>query len=162
MGPYIPRPKFSYILKAGPISLLLLFILRISPVHAQCAAAPIAAAACSGGSGAATAGQNITSGTWWVSASTTFSTLTLNGGTLRVWFDNETDNSFTYSGAGSPACIKTSGTVTLNHPVTTSNKIHACQNTTTPSSGWGSAPVTTSCSSCATVFPMGVTAFSAG
>jgi hypothetical protein len=54
-------------------------------VFSQCGAAPIAAAPCSGGNGAASSGLTIGTGTvYWVTGSTTFSTLTLNGGTLRV------------------------------------------------------------------------------
>ena len=65
------------------VTLLLSLIPRQS--FSQCAAAPIAAAACSGGNGAASNNLTIGTGTvYWVNSSTTFSTLTLNGGTLRV------------------------------------------------------------------------------
>jgi len=52
--------------------------------HAQCTVAPIAAASCSGGNGAASSGLNINSGTYWVNSAATFSTLNMSGGTLRV------------------------------------------------------------------------------
>lgn len=74
------RPDIFFMLC---VTLLLSLIPRHS--YAQCAAAPIAAAACSGGNGAASGGLTIGAGTvYWVNSSTSFSTLTLNGGTLRV------------------------------------------------------------------------------
>ncbi len=78
-----PQPEIFLMLC---ISLLLSLIPRHS--FSQCAAAPIAAAACSGGNGAASNGLTIGAGTvYWVNSNTTFSTLTLNGGTLRVCGD---------------------------------------------------------------------------
>lgn len=56
--------------------------------HAQCTASPVAASACSGGNGAATEGVNINSGnTYWVSGSSVFSNIYLNGGTLHICGD---------------------------------------------------------------------------
>ncbi|MDP4252930.1 MAG: hypothetical protein Q8938_02905 [Bacteroidota bacterium] len=60
-----------------------LFLWRVA--FPQCAAAPVAAATCSGGNGAASNGQNVGSGqTYWISSASTFATINLNGGTLRV------------------------------------------------------------------------------
>jgi Secretion system C-terminal sorting domain len=247
--------------------------------HAQCAAAPIAPAACSGGNGAATDGVNINSGNiYWVSSTSIFSSINLNGGILRICgtliasalnfnsgtlivenggsltlsglptlngnttiinrgtitiagnitvqnsnnfiyndlstsmftvggslivnssttlivnrgtmnlsslnyqgavggfcvqdqsitsigvLTNNTTNGFTYSGLGSPACINVSGSAALNHAVTSSSKIHVCQAggaSVTGAGGWGSAVVTTGCSSCATVLPLGIEEFTA-
>ena len=65
------------------VTLLLSLIPRYS--FSQCSAAPIAAAACSAGNGAASNNLTIGAGAvYWVNSSNTFSTLTLNGGTLRV------------------------------------------------------------------------------
>ncbi|HWB92387.1 MAG TPA: G8 domain-containing protein, partial [Puia sp.] len=67
---------------------ILLFAFRQQYVQAQCAAAPIAAAACSGGNGAATNGVNINSGnTYWVNTPTTLTSVNLSGGTLRICSD---------------------------------------------------------------------------
>jgi len=65
------------------VSLIFSFVPRQS--FSQCAAAPIGVSTCSGGNGAASDGLTIGAGTvYWVNSSATFSTLTLNGGTLRV------------------------------------------------------------------------------
>ena len=72
------------------LTLCMALLLSLIPRHSfsQCAAAPIAAATCSGGNGAASNGLTIGAGTvYWVNSNTTFSTLTLNGGTLRVCGD---------------------------------------------------------------------------
>src|SRR6185295_16952029 len=62
----------------------LIIISKLS--YAQCGAAPIAATACTGGNGAATNGVNINGGnTYWFSGGpSTFGSINLNGGTLRV------------------------------------------------------------------------------
>jgi len=62
----------------------LLIISKLS--YAQCGAAPITAATCTGGNGAATNGVNINGGnTYWFSGGpSTFGSINLNGGTLRV------------------------------------------------------------------------------
>lgn len=83
---------------------------------------------------------------------------------------NVTTNSFTYSGLGSPACLYVSGTATLQDNVTNSSLIHVCQGatatptggaTSNPGNGWGSATVTTGCSSCATVLALNISDFTA-
>lgn len=77
---------------------------------------------------------------------------------------NNTTNGFTYSGLGSPACINVTGGATLNHALTGSSKIHVCQGggaSVTGSGGWGSASVTTGCSSCAVVLPLDIEDFTA-
>jgi len=260
---------------------LCILLLVLIPRHgrAQCGAAPIAAAACSGGNGAAFDGVNINSGnTYWVSATSIFSNVNLNGGILRICgtliasaltfnsgtlivenggslslsglpflngnttiinrgtisisgnitiqnsnnfiyndlstsvfsvggtvlvnssttlivnrgimnlsslnyqgaaggfcvqdqsitsvgtLTNNTTNGFTYSGAGSPACVNVSGSATLNHALTNSSKIHVCLGagvSVTGPGGWGSAAATANCSSCATVLPLGIEDFTA-
>ncbi|HMH23148.1 MAG TPA: T9SS type A sorting domain-containing protein [Puia sp.] len=277
---------FKWAYRCIGIGLTLLFILSTQPSFCQhCASAPIAAAACSGGNGAATAGLSIGSGkTYWVNSGSVFSTLTLNGGTLRVCssliistlnftsgnlvvesggsviisglsstnlngnvvfvnrgtiiiaanmnfqnpgnaiyndlstsvftvsglvtvnsativnrgtmtlsslydqgaagnfcvepqsitnvgaFTNVTTNSFSYMGAGSPACLNVTGTTVLNSNVTSSNKIHVCKKsgvtptggaTGNPGGGWGSAVVTSNCGSCATVLSLNIGGFTA-
>jgi hypothetical protein len=80
----------SYVRPDSCIMLCITLFLSLIPRHSfsQCAAAPIAAATCSGGNGAASSGLTIGAGTvYWVNSNTTFSTLTLNGGTLRVCGD---------------------------------------------------------------------------
>jgi hypothetical protein len=80
----------SYARPDSCIVLCVTLLLSLIPRHSfsQCAAAPIAAATCSGGNGAASSGLTIGAGTvYWVNSNTTFSTLTLNGGTLRVCGD---------------------------------------------------------------------------
>jgi hypothetical protein len=76
---------------------------------------------------------------------------------------NVTTNSFSYSGLGSPACLNITGSANLNSNVTGSNKIHICKKTgvtatggaiANPGGGWGSAVVTSGCSSCATVLAL--------
>jgi hypothetical protein len=264
------------------LSLLLIGAAR--PARGQCTAAPIAAAACSGGSGNASSGITISSpNVFWVTATTTFANITLSGGTLRICgnltitnlnfnsgnlivesggmvtinnmssnlngncvfinrgtttvkvgftfqnsgnaiyndlstsvfnatntvkllnaqivnrgnmsfselddqgsagnfcvqdqtistftkLDNETTNSFAYSGLGSPACVNITNSVTLNSNLTNSPKIHVCKGgsvstnggaTGNPGGGYGSAVVTSNCSSCATVLALGITAFTA-
>jgi len=77
---------------------------------------------------------------------------------------NNTTNGFTYSGLGSPACINLTGSATLNHAVTGSSKIHVCEAggaSVTGAGGWGSAAVTTGCSSCAVVLPLDIEDFTA-
>jgi len=83
---------------------------------------------------------------------------------------NVTTNSFTYSGLGSPACVYVSGSATLNGNLTTSSLVHVCQGATAtptggatanPGDGWGSAVVTTNCSSCATVLALNISDFTA-
>ena len=83
---------------------------------------------------------------------------------------NVTTNGFTYSGLGSPACLYVSGTATLQDNVTNSSLIHVCQGatatptggaTSNPGNGWGSATVTTGCSSCATVLALNISDFTA-
>jgi len=69
------------------LSLLLSVIILLCPrlSHAQCAAAPIAAATCTGGNGAAANGITISAGqTYWVTGTTSFAAITLSGGILRV------------------------------------------------------------------------------
>lgn len=257
---------------------ILLFAELPGYVHAQCGAAPIAAAACSGGNGAATSGVNINSGnTYWVNTTATLASVNLNnGGTLRICgnltisslnynggnlivesggtlnisalgssnlngntviinrgtmnitssitfqnsgnyiyndlttsvlniagtvtvnsggltlinrgimsisslyyqgaagttttgvclgpqsvtsiynLTNVTTNSFTYSGTGA-ACLNVTGSATLTDALTSSSNIRVClSGSVTGTGGWGSAVVTTGCSSCATVLPLGV------
>ena len=73
----------KYSLIAG-LTLCLLINSNLS--YSQCGAAPIAATTCSGGNGAATDGVNINSGnTYWFSGGPAiFSSINLNGGTLRI------------------------------------------------------------------------------
>jgi hypothetical protein len=72
--------------------------------------------------------------------------------------DNSFTNSISYSGSGAASCLNISTTAFLNNDVTSSGLIHVCTNATPTggasgdaSHGWGSASVTTGCSSCATV-----------
>jgi hypothetical protein len=83
---------------------------------------------------------------------------------------NVTTNGFTYSGLGSPACVYVSGSATLQDNLTSSSLIHVCQGatatptggaTSNPGDGWGSATVTTGCSSCATVLALNISDFTA-
>jgi hypothetical protein len=83
---------------------------------------------------------------------------------------NVTTNSFTYSGLGSPACLYVSGSAVLNDNLTNSSLIHVCQGatatptggaTSNPGDGWGSATVTTGCSSCTEVLALNITDFTA-
>ena len=83
---------------------------------------------------------------------------------------NVTTNGFTYSGLGSPACVYVSGSAVLNDNLTSSSLIHVCQGatatptggaTSNPGDGWGSATVTTGCSSCATVLALNISDFTA-
>lgn len=83
---------------------------------------------------------------------------------------NVTTNGFTYSGLGSPACVYVSGTAVLNDNLTNSSLVHVCQGatatptggaTSNPGDGWGSATVTTGCSSCATVLALNISDFTA-
>jgi hypothetical protein len=83
---------------------------------------------------------------------------------------NVTTNGFTYSGLGSPACLYVSGAAILQDNVTNSSLIHVCQGatatptggaTSNPGDGWGSATVTTGCSSCATVLALNISDFTA-
>jgi autotransporter passenger strand-loop-strand repeat protein len=267
------------------IAIALLFFLRPHFGYSQCAAAPIAAAICSGGNGAASNGLSINTGTtYWVSSSAAFTSLTLNGGTLRICgsltvsaftinnggnlviesggslsvtsmstinggltlinrgsfistsgftiqntnhiyndlstsvmslggtvtfpgssttvvnrgvmsfsslsysaatgsfclqdnsitnigtLDNESTNSFTYSGSGFPACINISGSAKLGHDLASSSTIHVCKGgsvtvtggaTTNPGGGWGSALLTNNCSSCATILDLPIDHFTA-
>jgi Secretion system C-terminal sorting domain len=89
-----------------------------------------------------------------------------NIGTLT----NVTTNSFAYSGLGSPACVHVSGSAVLNGNLTNASLIHVCQGatatptggaTSNPGDGWGSAIVTTGCSSCATVLALNISDFTA-
>ena len=279
-------PRSSSVLT---ICLALFFLQCPRLAYSQCAAAPIAAATCSGGNGAATSGITINSGqTYWVSGSSSFAGITLNGGTLRVCgtlnitvltfssgnlivesggtvnitsfpgspatydmngnvvfinrgtinitssftlqnagnaiyndlstsifnisasvtvnsalivnrgkmsfaaltyngtagdfcvqdqsitsiyaLDNETTNSFTYSGTGSPACVNVTGSAVLNHNLSGSSLVHVCEPSTvtptggaitSPGGGWGSATLYTNCNSCATVLALSITGFTA-
>jgi hypothetical protein len=84
------------------------------PSLAQCAAAPIAAATCSGGNGAATSGTNINSGnTYWFSGGpSTFSGINLNsGGTFRVC-GNLTLSGMSYNGG--TLIVESGGKLTIN------------------------------------------------
>ena len=77
---------------------------------------------------------------------------------------NVTTNSFSYSGAGAPACVNVTGSATLPQALTNSSFIHVCQGFTGAPSGtggWGSATVTTTCNSCTTVLPLGIENFRA-
>ncbi|HEX3933353.1 MAG TPA: T9SS type A sorting domain-containing protein [Puia sp.] len=78
--------------------------------------------------------------------------------------NNITTNSFTYSGSGAPSCLNVTGSATLTDRLTNSSVIHVCQGfsgTAGGAGGWGSATVTTGCSSCTTVLPLGVESFTA-
>lgn len=77
---------------------------------------------------------------------------------------NITTNSFSYSGAGAPACVNVTGNATLTDALTNSSFIHVCKGFSgaySGTGGWGSATVTTSCTSCSTVLPLGVDNFTA-
>ena len=78
--------------------------------------------------------------------------------------NNITTNSLSYSGSGAPACLNVTGNATLTDALTNSSFIHVCQGFSgTPggSGGWGSATVTSNCSSCAMVLPLGIENFTA-
>lgn len=78
--------------------------------------------------------------------------------------NNVTANSFSYPGTGAPACVNVTTSATLTDPLTTSSLIHVCEGGTvvpTGPGGWGSATVTTNCSSCATVLSLGIDNFTA-
>jgi hypothetical protein len=80
----------------------------------QCASAPLAAAACSGGNGPASSGANINSGnTYWFSGGpSTFSGINLNGGgTFRVC-GTLTLSSMTYNGG--TLIVENGGNLTIN------------------------------------------------
>ena len=76
--------KYEKYFLIARLTLCLLIISNLS--YSQCGAAPIAATTCSGGNGAATNGVNINSGnTYWFSGGpSTFASVNLNGGTLRI------------------------------------------------------------------------------
>jgi hypothetical protein len=85
-------------------------------------------------------------------------------------FTNVTTNSFSYSGVGSASCLNISTSATLQDNVTSSNKLRVCKKTGVtatggatgnPGGGWGSAVVTSGCSSCATVLALNITDFTA-
>ena len=82
MYPFKVRTIFFAI--AGVIALWASPLLSIS--QTACSSSTIAPAACSGGNGAATSGVNINTGnTYWFSGGpTTFASLNLSGGTLRI------------------------------------------------------------------------------
>jgi hypothetical protein len=99
-------------------ALVMLSAPRIS--YSQCAAAPVAAAACSGGNGAASSGVNINGGnTYWFSGGpSTFGSITLNsGGTLRVC-GTLTLSSMTYNGG--TIIVESGGNLTINATMTVS------------------------------------------
>ena len=77
---------------------------------------------------------------------------------------NNADNTFSYSGLGSPGCLSVSGTYTLNAPFTASTGIRVCKIAGSSSGGsenWGAAIVTSGCSGCSAVLPLHITSFTA-
>ena len=96
-----------------PAAIALLLLFHAHCAYSQCTAAPIAAAACSGGNGAASDGLTISTGTtYWVNSSAVFSALTLNGGTLRICGSLIVSN-FSVGNSGGNLIIESGGSLTV-------------------------------------------------
>ena len=104
---YARQPKIL------PVAIALLLSSRSHFAYSQCAAAPIAAAACGSGNGAASNGLSINTGTtYWVNNNAIFSSLTLNGGTLRIC-GNLIVSAFTINNGGN-LVIESGGSLTVS------------------------------------------------
>ena len=104
---YARRPKIL------PVILALLLLFRSHFAYSQCTAAPITAAACGGGNGAASDGLSINTGTtYWVNSSAVFSALTLNGGTLRIC-GHLIVSTFSVGNSGGNLIIESGGSLTV-------------------------------------------------